>query len=626
MQDQSLVTCPAGFNDGHGLPTDDATAAIPRPSSRTGTPPGAAQRGERPGGPVVDARRHWWKCTSCLIGALLLPPALPRPSAAEPATAPAAAGLAATSGPAPGHPAAAPPRNPSRIRFVRTQDAPTRPGTNSLSSAAIVPAGSTPSHRLNFDSIVRTVYAKNARVRASREEMLAGKHALTEFRANLSRLEPYVEVRSDFSDFPNRRDAFGHTAEAVVGVKKESFGGAVFSTEVGASESRFDMDQLAAGGRTVESGAGALLRARVEVPFFGSRRRQDRIIAQAFQDSTARRAQLDYLKNFRAQVEDTLSYYNQVVFWQRSLESYGRWMATLDQLLRESRLREADRLRVETARAAVESNWNHVTSRQEDNFGTFLAYLGAIPDEEVEVEIPEYQLSPFVEQARQETGVRALIERARMNNPTFRVLSDAIQNARLQREQAIRGRYDVTTFLEGTTFPLGSETFDNRYEGWTIGGGVNVRLNDRRVLEATRSKSEAQIRQFEAEMEAEEIGIRQKIVSHATTILNNDANRRQLLAASTRLAAAFEARREEYFAGAINIDQLLAARADIASNEGSLFANLQLTAEREVLLSLALGEVYAMVGLRIDGDATEDLAAPEASARGHPPNSENRAP
>jgi len=514
------------------------------------------------------------------------------------------------------------PRGSSRIRFVRAKDTPDKSRTHSLASTKPESDSLTPPYRLNFDSIVRIVYAKDSTVRASREEMLAGKYALDEFRANLSRLEPYAETRSDVSDFPNRgpnqAGAFGNTLESVVGVKKETFGGAVLSTEVGASYSRYKYDQVTANGDSVESGAGALLRARLEMPFFGSRRLQDRIIAQAFQDSTARKAQLDYIRSFRAQVENAVSYYNQVVFWQRELESSEQWMAALDQLLGDPRLREADRPRIESSRAGVESSWNRVRARQIDNLGSLIAFLELNPDDEVAVEIPDYQLSSFVEQGRQDQGLRALIERARMNNPAFRILNDAIKNAQLQRDQAAHGRYDVTTFLEGTTFPLGSAVFDNRYQGWTIGGGINIRLTDRRARNATRLKSEAQIRQFEAQMDAEEIGIRQKIVSNTTSILSNDENRKQLLDQATRLASVFETRRNEYFAGMINIDQLLSARADIYSNEGSVNANLQHTAEREALLALAIGQVYEMVGLKLGSDATEGLTPSAGPAKAKP--------
>ncbi len=50
-----------------------------------------------------------------------------------------------------------------------------------------------------------------------------------------------------------------------------------------------------------DSGDGGLVRGRVEVPFIGSRKRQDRIISQAFQESSARKAMLDV---FAAEIDD----------------------------------------------------------------------------------------------------------------------------------------------------------------------------------------------------------------------------------------------------------------------------------------------------------------------------------
>ena len=61
------------------------------------------------------------------------------------------------------------------------------------------------------------------------------------------------------------------------------------------------------GHKEEESGGGALVRIRGEKPFFGSRRRQERSIAQAFQESTALKAQLLYLKNYRSYVDSALS-------------------------------------------------------------------------------------------------------------------------------------------------------------------------------------------------------------------------------------------------------------------------------------------------------------------------------
>ncbi len=464
-----------------------------------------------------------------------------------------------------------------------------------------------PPYLLNLENIVRLAFLKNPTVRAAREEMKAAKHGLEEFRANLNRLEPYVELRSDLSQFPNRQGAFGDAIESVVGVQKETFEGSILKTEVGASYSYFDFNKALVTGDSTETRASTIVRTRVEVPFLGSRRRQDRIIAQAFQESTARKAQLDYLKNYRTLVESALSYYNLMIYYRRLVELYQGWSADLETLMKDPRVKEHDRSRVESVRSTSESYRGQYLAREKEYLTILLGYIGVEDPAEVRVEMPLYQLSPVVNTARSAEGLKSLIDRARLNNPTFRVLEDAIHNTELQHTQAVRGKLDVTTFMEGTLFPVGSERFDDRYNGWTVGAGINVRLNDHRVRDATRMKAEAQIRQFRAEIEAEEINMRRKINSTTKAIWDNDDNRTQMLEVGKRKAAEYVQRQADYFANGINIDQLLGTRSDITSNGANLANIIYNTADREATLLLALGQVYELVGLRIGDEETGEV-------------------
>lgn len=465
-------------------------------------------------------------------------------------------------------------------------------------------------HFLNFETIIHLVYAKNPTVRAAREEMEASRHGLNEFRANLSRFEPFVETRSDLSDFPSRRRAFGNTMESVVGVKKETFDGSVLSTEVGGSYSRFEFGEVdpTQGQEAVENGGGALVRARLEMPFFGSRRRQDRIISQAFQESTARKAQLDYLKSFRTVTENAIEYYNEAVYYRRLLDSYDRYLQDLNLLVADPRLAAPDRSRVESVRGGAETTRNIYKTRWTEDLQVLRGYVALAPSEDVELDVPEYRMSPLAAKADQPGELHSLLQQARENNPAFAVLRDAKNNAELQRQRAIKGRYDVTAFLEGTTFPVGSESFDDRYQGWTVGGGVNLRLNDRRVLKHTRLKAEAEIRQFEAEIEAEELLVRRRITTETQGLLENDRNRSQILEVIRQKGEEFKVRREDYFAGRINIDQLIETRGGITSMESSLGSNLYNSSNREARLLLATGRVYELVGLKVRpdvGDSTK---------------------
>ena len=124
-------------------------------------------------------------------------------------------------------------------------------------------------------------------------------------------------------------------------------------------------------------------------------------------------------------------------------------------------------------------------------------------------------------------------------------------------------------------------------------------------------KTEALIRQFRAEIEAEEINIRRKIHSTTKAIWDNDANRNQMLDVARRKAAEYKERLDEYFADTINIDQLLSTRSDIASNASSLANIIYNSADRESSLILAIGQIYEMVGLKIGGSPSEDSEGEE---------------
>ena len=492
--------------------------------------------------------------------------------------------------------AAAPVRDPAPGHGTKVS------GPRPTASAAGLPRGAAvpTTYRLDLKNIVELIFRLNPSMRASREEMNAARHGLEEFRANLNRLEPYTEFRNQVTRFPFQRLGVGHEITSVLGVQKESFDGSMMRLEVGPSFfSRYGDTSDPLGPDPKDGQAGAYIGSRVEFPFMGSRRRQDRIISQAFQESTARKAQLDYLKSYRVQVENALSYYHLAIYYNRLVELYQSWVDDLTGLLQDPKVRPEDRTRVESVRASAQSTQASYAARGSDYRSNLMGYLGLDLTNRVELVMPDYAISEFAASARSPEGLEKLIQRAKDNNPAFEVLENAIGNVRLQHDQAVRGKFDVTTFLEGSLFPFGSRSLDTRYDGWAVGGGVNVRLNDARVRSATRLKTEALMRQFEAEIEAEEMSIRRRIQSTTTAIWDNDANRGQLLEVGQRKQTEFQQRREAYFAGDLNIDQLLGTRSELASNAANLANVVYNSADRETTLLLAVGQIYEMVGLRM---------------------------
>jgi hypothetical protein len=188
-------------------------------------------------------------------------------------------------------------------------------------------------YRLNTANVIRIVYFKSPLVISSREEMIAARYGLEEFRANLSRFEPFVRVDGGASEFPERRGARGYQGELVGGIDRETFDGSVFRLEGGVNSSRFRFDGTEDKPAETQSGSGGVVRGRIEVPFIGSRKRQDRTIQQAYQESTARQAMLEYLGDYRSHASNALLDYRQTILYLNQMRAYEDQIAALEALL-----------------------------------------------------------------------------------------------------------------------------------------------------------------------------------------------------------------------------------------------------------------------------------------------------
>jgi len=509
----------------------------------------------------------------------------------------AAAGRSVTTQPATG---AGPTTRPSVVLGSVAQGETGGPGPETPTT---LPAGHTVEPiQLRRDVIIQRIFDASPHMRASREEMVAAEIALEEFRTNLSRFEPYINTKGETAAYPKRLDARGSAGEVVGGIQKETFEGAILRLEGGASMSHFTYADADRDNR-VDRGSGGLVRARVEVPFIGSRKRQERVISQAFQESQARKARLEYLSDFTSYVTSALEYYHLALLQRGYAEIYDQQAQILEAMLANVNLREEDRMRLASAMETNRVTRDQYRTSERTYVLLLLALLGLPMDTPFELVDPESETSPYVEILSTPEGRAAMLEEAYANNPRFRVLQDAIKDAELQKQAAIQGRYDVTAFVEGTQFPFGAVTYDDRLGGWLLGGGVNVRLNDQRVLTASRLKAEAQIRQYQAEIEAERLGIERKIMDNSDKLQAYHRIRTEARELTRKKEQEFRLRSEAYFTGAnpsLTVDDVLGPLAEWAAAEYRLVANQYYIRSADLQVISATGELYQMVGMDIN--------------------------
>lgn len=465
-----------------------------------------------------------------------------------------------------------------------------------------------------METIVHRVFDTSPLTRASREEMTAAEYALQEFRANLSRLEPYVNSSGNTAAYPERLDARGSAGESVVGIQKETFEGAIMRVEGGGGMSAFTYGDAEKDEDRVDRGSGGLVRARFEVPFVGSRKRQERVISQAFQESQARRARLEYLREFRLNVSNAMEYYLLALLNQDYGQICEQQAQIIEGLLKQSGLKEEDRFRLTSTMESSRVTRDQYLTTRHTYVLLLLALLGLPMDTPFDlVERPD-QTSPYLVQLSTSEGLASMLDEAYTNNPRFQVLQDAINDAELQRRQAIAGRYDITAYMEGTQFPFGATGYDDRVGGWMVGGGVNVRLNDQRVLTASRMKAESQIRQYQAEIEAERLSIERIITDNSEKLQSYHRIREEAEQIARKKESEFRRRSTIYFEGSdptLTIDNVLGPLTDWMLAENRLAANKYYIGLADLQIITSTGELYHMVGMDIKtmGAATGEQPA-----------------
>lgn len=459
-------------------------------------------------------------------------------------------------------------------------------------------------YHLGPDNIIRILFNKSPLMIASRERMVAAQYGLEEFKANLSRAEPYVRADAVISDFPEQRDARIESGTATAGMRKETFDGSVYEADVGWRGSRTRYGEAEKDQDDTVHGQAGTVHGGMEVPFVGSRIRTNRIISAAYQESTARAAKLQYLTQFQSYATSALQYYRYTLRQLGFMRVYKARLEDLESLLNDPRLPPTDYQRVQNELSAE----TLITQTQYNNYRTYililLQYMGLRPGESyLLVEEPLDRPVRFLDLARTPEGVKQLLEQAYANTPKFQVYRNTIQDAELKRRQAIIGKFDITAAADVTYYGYGDEDFDNRLEGGEAALSLAVRQNDPRVQNASQAKAEAEIRQYQQLIAQQYRLIQRKIVENAHLLVVHQEARAAAMENVAKAEAEYRQRKDAYLNGTssnFTIDDVLNAGTTLRAAQNNLVRNVQNVADCEDELYIATGEIYRVVGLEIE--------------------------
>lgn len=339
-------------------------------------------------------------------------------------------------------------------------------------------------------------------------------------------------------------------------------------------------------------GSNPLLSANIRYPLWASREKLERTSEEIFWRNQVDDAQLSYIEIVRNRLERTLFQFHETVDLRRRIGVLRTWEIDLRELLARvvavaDRDMTADRERLTAEIAKVGAEVRNASGKFDVEMEKLKAESG-LPFHTI-IELDNEPFNPFEGFTHKEL-FRLSIE----TDPEIATLENAMRNADVQLDLAKRGRWDIALLAGGTSRFDGAGEQDG-VSDWTVSFGVDVSAVDSRVTDSLIHQAEATISRFTHSIAARKNEIFVDTFEPLIRIETLSESHDELLGNLPRYQSDFDIGAEEYFAGKLNIDDLLTRRENLFEQQEEIFRLQFLVGANVAELCSATGKFFEIL-------------------------------
>jgi outer membrane protein TolC len=402
---------------------------------------------------------------------------------------------------------------------------------------------------LNPDTIIKIAYERNPRIAAARHKLRSSEYNYKLFESEYSQFIPLimdsrVQRTSDSSeDNPSGR--------LTAGLRKEFFDGSSASLDVG-NETQWDSN---------DGTHNQFIEGQVEFPLFSSNRKLSRVIERTFEENELHNANLDYVEQVREILREAQEEYYDLISRARILNTLRKYKKRLEALPDEPWVRDhpADARQIEDEVNSLDSDIkglevtvSSLEIRLQREIG--LESLEGFRIEPVPLGLGEsdYYGEHYIEESTQ-----AVVKRAMVNDVEIKVLHRVMESAKEKKRLAEQGRWDTFVSIGGQYSYAGFNGDDNPEKGYSVGMGLKVKKFDAKVLDYSRLKAEADIRNVEARIKDRELQTAARIRQEKGEAANRRKQLESLYESLQSRERIYTLKLESYLKGEKSIDNLI---------------------------------------------------------------------
>ncbi|MCH7700696.1 MAG: TolC family protein [Planctomycetes bacterium] len=332
--------------------------------------------------------------------------------------------------------------------------------------------------------------------------------------------------------------------------------------------------------------------ADLRYPLGASREKLERTSEEIFRRNELNDAQLDYIQEVRSRLQRALFRFHEVVRLEDTVQTLGEWkddLVALRQRLEGSGVENvtSDLSRVDAEVTRVNSTLRNESGRYRVDVARLKSLCG-IPLY-ARTEIVDEPFNPFVGATHQD-----LFRMSIDTDPEILTLRNEVRNAEVQLDLARRGQWDVALLLGGESALEGRGESDTASD-WSINVGFEVSLVDPRVTGSLIRQSQANILRFSEAIAARENDIFVDTLEPIIRIETLGASRDELRANLPRFEQDYQSGIDAYFAGTLNIDDLLKRRETLWFQQDEIASLTRLVGANVAELCSATGKFFELL-------------------------------
>ena len=411
------------------------------------------------------------------------------------------------------------------------------------------------------DNIIKITFNNNDRIKSAYYELEAAKYNFKLFESEYTQFNPLI-----VDPKINLNSEGEYASEMVAGMQKEFFNGTSISTSIGNNN---------AWGNGVARGNISFIETEIGFPLFSSSRALERIIKRTFEENELYTKNLDYVDAVRTNIKKALEQYYDLVPRIKTYEALIEYRSELNTILMNGSkvVSKTDKEQIGGEITNLNSKitgWEITLYSLQLNMQLMMNVkqinLSQLTKIEMDFTMPGYFGEYYIKEATD-----TIFQKALKNDTEFKVLGIIKNNAEEKMRLAEKGKWDIyeTTGGRYNYYELlNRERQGNFFMG---DAGIKVKINDRKVLQNTVAKAQADINAIEYT-----IVDRRKLIK-ADILQLKDAltkKREQMISTSASLKSwerTYAAKKKLYLGDQESIENLiLAFRSLVLTKETSL--------------------------------------------------------